>query len=430
MSKPIKICSLFLLLLLSMALSACQDPYPVDLPKTGQTECYFTSYDIGPEACDGGLEMGVDWPSPRFTITYCTEFGPCEDQAQDCDDNPSTDYVLDHLTGLMWARDADIAGSYQDFDEALEYLHFIINGYGDNPEGSLCGYQDWHLPNINEFRSIVHFGFNEEICGSAPCESLADWLGTQGFVDITIEEYWTNTIHFASIMNGQPKNFNTLKGDTESGPGPCKRMWPVRGGYVEGEDFDYTVPLIQTGQLLCYGYPGGEQINCEGTYLDGELRTGISFRYPRWEHLDDGTIRDLVTGLIWQRDANCFFTHYWGAVGSPFGYMNWTRAARLVTRLNDGDYELCSYGHTDWRIPNIHELASLIDYGNTDLSIVSLPEGIPFFNLDQNKSFYWTSTSDASETGNAWAVALTNGQFWPLDKNEGDGARLWLVRSE
>jgi hypothetical protein len=47
----------------------------VDLPETGQT----TSYATGD---DGDLEMGVAWPSPRFTV--------------------SGDCVTDNLTGLMW----------------------------------------------------------------------------------------------------------------------------------------------------------------------------------------------------------------------------------------------------------------------------------------------------------------------------------------
>ncbi len=50
----------------------------VDLPRTGQT----TSYATGD---DGDLQVGVDWPLPRFT-----------------DNNNGT--VTDNLTGLIWLK--------------------------------------------------------------------------------------------------------------------------------------------------------------------------------------------------------------------------------------------------------------------------------------------------------------------------------------
>ena len=55
---------------------------PAPVAKTGQT----TSYATGD---DGDFEKGVAWPSPRFT---------------DNDDGT----VCDHLTGLMWAKNANL----------------------------------------------------------------------------------------------------------------------------------------------------------------------------------------------------------------------------------------------------------------------------------------------------------------------------------
>src|SRR4030067_533587 len=101
----------------------------VDLPKTGQTTCYDTAGAVIPCAGtgqDGDIQAGVDWPSPRFTVStdgYC---------------------VTDNLTGLMWVRSPDsVTRTWQ---QALDYANGL----------SLCGYTDWRLPNVNELESMVN----------------------------------------------------------------------------------------------------------------------------------------------------------------------------------------------------------------------------------------------------------------------------------
>lgn len=91
---------------------------PADLSKTGQT----TSYSTGD---DGDLERGIAWPSPRFTIDGT---GLC---------------VTDNLTGLMWVRTPD--STTRTWANALTYANGL----------SLCGYDDWRLPNINELESLI-----------------------------------------------------------------------------------------------------------------------------------------------------------------------------------------------------------------------------------------------------------------------------------
>ena len=64
----------------------------VKLPKTGQTNCYDTSGNViscSGTGQDGELQKGVAWPSLRFT-----------------DNGDQT--VTDKLTGLMWAKDANL----------------------------------------------------------------------------------------------------------------------------------------------------------------------------------------------------------------------------------------------------------------------------------------------------------------------------------
>ena len=120
----------------------------VDLPKTGQT----TSYAVGD---DGDLEVGVAWPSPRFT------------------DNLD-DTVTDNLTGLMWTKDANLAG-IKTWGDALTY----VNALG------LAGYNDWRLANVNELESLINA---EEASSTA-------WLNTQGFTEVQDAIYWSSTTY-------------------------------------------------------------------------------------------------------------------------------------------------------------------------------------------------------------------------------------------
>ncbi|NOT85333.1 MAG: DUF1566 domain-containing protein [Methylococcaceae bacterium] len=67
---------------------------------------------------------------------------------------------------------------------------------------------------------------------------------------------------------------------------------------------------------------------------------------------NDGTVTDKQTGLQWTR---CSFGQTWNGsactgLGSAIG---WENAARIA-------YELSFAGHTDWRLPSIDELKSLV----------------------------------------------------------------------
>ncbi|MCX5884830.1 MAG: DUF1566 domain-containing protein [Proteobacteria bacterium] len=122
--KKIAVLSLLLICLSSFAFAGT-----VNLPKTGQTRCYDTS---GTEiSCagtgqDGDIQAGVKWPSPRFTVN-----GDC---------------VTDNLTGLIWAKNANLPSGTMIWYKAIDYCNNL----------SLAGYTDWRLPNVNELESLVN----------------------------------------------------------------------------------------------------------------------------------------------------------------------------------------------------------------------------------------------------------------------------------
>ena len=71
------------------------------------------------------------WPNPRFTV--------------------SGDCVTDNLTGLMWAKNANLPNGTRTWQGALDYVASMNSGSG------LCGYHDWRLPNRKELLSLIDY---------------------------------------------------------------------------------------------------------------------------------------------------------------------------------------------------------------------------------------------------------------------------------
>jgi quinol monooxygenase YgiN len=168
-------------------------------------------------------------------------------------------------------------------------------------------------------------------------------------------------------------------------------------------------PVLATGQTKCWDWRGKE-IDGEGSGQDGALRAGVPIPRPRFHDNHDGTVTDRLTGLIWLKDAD------------RFGEVTWAEALQKANELagggvglNDGSRE------RDWRLPNIVELRSLIDYSSRE-SI--LAHGHPFTDVQQ--AIYWTSSTLVSSPELAWMSTLAIGpSVFDLKVNT---ARMWPVR--
>src|SRR5262249_14576398 len=124
----------------------------------------------------------------------------------------------------------------------------------------------------------------------------------------------------------------------------------------------------QTGQTECYSTLS--VIPCAGTGQDGEFQAGVAFPAQRFRDNRDGTVRDNLTGLVWLQDANCFPGDF-----GP-GLMKWQDALSLANNLAHGQCGLSDRSVAgDWRLPNVKELQSLIDFGQLS---PALPADHPF----------------------------------------------------
>lgn len=110
----------------------------------------------------------------------------------------------------------------------------------------------------------------------------------------------------------------------------------------------------------------------------------------------NGTVTDSSTGLVWQQ-------------GEP-GTKTWDNALTYCEGLSLG-------GADDWRLPNVKELESLTDDAryNPALDTTYFPNA--------NSSNYWSSTTYASNTLNAWYVNFANGYVYYNDKSNSSYVR-------
>ena len=258
---------------------------------------------------------------------------------------------------------------------------------------------------LNEIMALAPAGDN--INGAIPAQMLAGktyWSlrtdGTWGTQTGTMPDRG-KVVHIPgtttqTVAAGYHSGSGYVVGDADLAAGNV-----ISGVSIFGITGTYPLaPVPKTGQTASYA-----------TGDDGYLQRGVAWPNPRYTDNLDGTATDNLTGLIWLKDANCY------------GGSRWTEATITSTlTLNSGECGLSDGSQEgDWRLPNVRELQSLIDYGQ---SYLALPGGHPFTSVQSGH--YWSSTTFASNTALAWNVRLYDGVVNAGGKT--DTNYVWPVR--
>lgn len=201
--------------------------------------------------------------------------------------------------------------------------------------------------------------------------------------------------------------------------------WGPTTGTATGGGSSYPAPVEKTGQTQCYKSGGSGWVLDEGCATntpanqDGKLQRGVAWPNPRFTKNNDGTVTDNLTGLIWLANANCVDMKTW---------------ADAVTSANALAHGACGLNDNStvgqWRLPNVKELQSLIDYAYFEPAVPNTAgtgqwsAGDPFTNV-QN-FYYWTSSSLVFNLPSAWVVLVNTGFVYYYDRTS--AAYVWPVR--
>ncbi|HUK01720.1 MAG TPA: DUF1566 domain-containing protein [Steroidobacteraceae bacterium] len=323
----------------------------VQLAASGQT----VSYAPGDDAA---VHAGVAWPGTRYV---------------DNQDGTATD----QLTGLIWLKDAGCLGR-ADWASAIASVNALASGSCGLTDGSAAG--QWRMPNQWELESLI------DESATAPALTAGS-----PFTNLSGTAYWTSTSYYGGV-------------------GGSAAAWAIRlsdGRYInDGIANDKSAALAV---WAVKGSGGGTvKLQATGFYVhyvsgdDGSVEAGVPLTFQRMVDHGDGTVTDSVTGLVWLKQADCING-------------TWAQALAAINALASGQCGLTDGSTTGtWRMPNRKELASLADRAQNnqadffDYTWMSASPGIgstsaPFANFVQLQ-YYWTSTTDASDTTAAWTV--------------------------
>jgi hypothetical protein len=229
--------------------------------------------------------------------------------------------VVDTITGLMWQQ---TDGGEMTVENARIYADTL----------TLAGYTDWRLPTGHEAYTILNHQKNNPAIDAAFTTTAAEYWWTVNVQSNDATRIW--------VTNAGGGIGNHLKTETISAGGTKKiHVRAVR---------DVKTPTLVASQFTDKG---------------------------------DGTIKDNLTGLTWQKVPN------------P-DTITWENALTYAENLTLG-------GFSDWRLPNIKELQSI-----SDDKLVNPSVSTTFFPAIGVKK-YWSSTSLPNQTTRAWYLSTQFG---------------------
>lgn len=265
----------------------------------------------------------------------------------------------DNITGMIW--EVKTTSGLRSVDNTYLWPASEFPSAVNNLR--LCGLSNWRVPTIKELESIVDYGKSSTTIGVAKVV-----IDTTFFPNTALGQYWSST---------------RLAGVNDT-------AWYV--------DFSYGTSQIYTTLV-------DNNSNWRVRLVSGSTAPTNNF-----VNNGNGTITDNNTSLMWKRDYEMLTTGLpvsWDdciSVVKQCDRFSWQDALKRATSDRTG-------GYSDWRVPNIKELRSLVDESRISPAI-----NLGFFPATIFQGHFWSSspTSDINGYMNlAWSLASDYGQIDP-----------------
>ena len=190
--------------------------------------------------------------------------------------------------------------------------------------------------------------------------------------------------------------------------------------------FVCVVPLLLLGTYQTFAFGAKALVEKTGQIIshsagdDGDLKKGVKWPNPRFSDLGNGAVKDRLTKLIWLKNAN------------DFGLRRWDQALSDANTLASGSHGLTDGSKAgDWRLPNVKELQSLIDFAYFQPALSSASGTSKWTNGDAfivvQSGAYWSSTTYSGTAANAWFVNLFDGAVYHVSLTS--AYFVWPVRA-
>lgn len=269
------------------------------------------------------------------------------------DDATEWSCVKNNVTGQVWEK--KVQSNKDDtytLDGTVSDVSFFVNKINDT---ALCGYTNWRLPSLKELNSIT--------------DKTIQATASAGVVNINYFPFLMQNNSYSSA------SFNQIHSNT---------IWDlnlqVGIPYFHAIDEAYPVILVSgTQKFDLFDYT---KLDSDGNDLPDAA-------------LSWSCVQDNNSGLIWEVKTSANIDDKYTMDGTQGD------ASVYVKQVNDTT--LC--GNTNWRMPVVDELISIVNYQEHDPSVSK--NYFPF----TSSSDYWSATFFANSDEYIWSVGFLEGLY-------------------
>ena len=274
------------------------------------------------------------------------------------DNNDGT--ITDLVTGLIWTKTLDLNedGEINSLDQMT-----VGDALSSAKTVNIGGYTDWRIPTLKEAYSLINFeGVDVGISSKLPT-APKPFIDTKffdfGYGDTSVGDRFIDAhIVTTTFYTGKVYKFLQTMFGVNFADGRIKGYPPAIG--MNG---------LSAPKFYIY-------------YVRGAKNYGVN----NFIDNKNGTITDKATSLMWSQ-------------ADSLKGMDWTAALKWVQKKNKENY----LGYSDWKLPDVKELQSIVDYTRSPSASTSAAIDPTFSSTsivdeagDKDWPWYWSSTTHAS----------------------------------